>query len=123
MSYPRVIPRDLFNEANLLKCYGRIYLELERLPNVGAELLFPGEGTGEAFVVEQDEADGSIYLANVHFMIRGTSYPMRRPLNSRDNYPLYITLDDYQDPIRVFNELGHFSQEMRAFLLDGQDTD
>ena len=31
MSYPRVIPRDLFNEASLLKCYGQVYLKLEEL--------------------------------------------------------------------------------------------
>ena len=27
--YNRVIPRDLFNEANLLKCMGQLYLCLE----------------------------------------------------------------------------------------------
>ncbi len=27
--YARVIPRDLFNEANLLKCFGNLYLRLE----------------------------------------------------------------------------------------------
>lgn len=29
MSYFRVIPRDLFNEASLLKCYGRLAILLD----------------------------------------------------------------------------------------------
>lgn len=27
MTYRRVIPRDLFNEADLLKCLGRLYID------------------------------------------------------------------------------------------------
>lgn len=30
MTYLRVIPRDLFNEAKLLKCLGKLYLEAEK---------------------------------------------------------------------------------------------
>lgn len=28
-NYERVVPRDLFNEANLLKCIGKLVLEIE----------------------------------------------------------------------------------------------
>jgi hypothetical protein len=31
MGYTRVIPRDLFNEANLLKCIGGLYIALEHV--------------------------------------------------------------------------------------------
>ena len=33
MSYARVIPRDLFNEANLLKCLGKVALILMDRPS------------------------------------------------------------------------------------------
>ena len=29
MTYRRVIPRDLFNEGNLLKCLGKLYVQAE----------------------------------------------------------------------------------------------
>ncbi len=58
MAYLRVIPRDLFNEGNLLKCLGRIYINLESLPGISAELV----ETGGPFHIEQNEDDGSIYV-------------------------------------------------------------
>lgn len=111
MSYLRVIPRDLFNEANLLKCYGRIYinLELENLPDV--EL----EHNNGAFDVRQDPGDGSLYLANVKLVVRGTVCRLRRPLNSRDGWPLYL-VDDEDGDMEVFNEDGSFTQGMLDFL-------
>ena len=57
MSYIRVIPRDLFNEANLLKCHGQLVIHLEgRLPNAG----FPEDVS--RFEVEQDPNSGAIYI-------------------------------------------------------------
>jgi hypothetical protein len=111
MSYLRVIPRDLFNEASLLKCYGRIYINLETANVPGVEL----EHDHEAFDVQQDPADGSIYVANVKLVVRGKVCRLRRPINSREAWPLYL-VDDEDGDMEVFNEDGMFTQEMLDFL-------
>jgi hypothetical protein len=109
-NYYRVIPRDLFNEANLLKCYGQIYLNLERLNLPGVELVHDDE----AFDIEQSCDDGSTFIVNVALMVRGFHAPLFRPLNSRDAWPLYMATDE--DDIAVFNDDGAFSEEMLRFL-------
>lgn len=112
MTYVRIIPRDFFNEANLLKCYGQIYLNLEKM---GLEdcLFHTDDGP---FDVIQDKADGSTYLLNVHLIVRGRSVPLRRPLNSRDPYPLYAYIGEEDEPIEVFNDDGSFTEDMVHFL-------
>ncbi|WP_434716076.1 hypothetical protein [Paraburkholderia sp. A3RO-2L] len=111
MSYSRVIPRDLFNEANLLKCYGRLYINLETADAPAVKL----EHDGAAFDVQQDESSGAIFVANVKLKVRGVARRLYRPLNSREAWPLYLALDDDSE-IEVFNEDGSFSGEMLEFL-------
>lgn len=110
MSYMRVIPRDLFNEGNLLKCYGRVYINLETL-NVGDVTL---EHDGEAFDIVQCPDDGSLHVDNVRLVVRGVAFRMFRPLNSREAWPLYVL--DGDDECEVFNDNGGFSAEFREFL-------
>lgn len=115
MTYTRVIPRDLFNEASLLKCLARIYINLENL-NVaitgGADL----EHDGDAFDVQQNPDSGGLRCANVRLIVRGATCHLERPLNSRRTWPLYLTIDDDSDPIDVFADDGEFSPEMLDFL-------
>lgn len=120
MSYLRVIPRDLFNEANLLKCYGRIYIELEKGCYPGVELIHDDED--ELFQVVQDSADGSLFLMNVWLCWHGRRCKLRRPLNSREEWPLYLTTDE-DEVLEVFDEHGHFSEAMELFLRGEWDTD
>lgn len=82
MNYARVIPRDLFNEANLLKCYGRLALEVDL------------EHDGGAFDIQQDPASGALHVANVRLVVRGREVPLFRPLNSREPWPLWATTED-----------------------------
>ena len=111
MSYQRDIPRDLFNEASLLKCYGRIYINLEtaELPHVELEY------DGAAFDVQQDFGSGGIYLANVKLKVKGKACRLLRPLNSRGAWPLYL-IDDNEEEVAVFADDGSFTPEMRDFL-------
>lgn len=115
MSYHRVIPRDLFNEANLLKCYAQIYLNLEPLPDVDAQLI--GGDSTTPFRVEAN-IDGATWLANVHLIVRGEPVGLERPLNSREPWPLYAFMnpDEPWEQSRVFDDAGAFSPEMLAFL-------
>ena len=111
MSYSRVIPRDLFNEANLLKCLGKLYINLEAYGNIGASMM----NDGDDFIIAQNEDDGSIYCVNVHLMKNGESVSLFRPLNSRIEWPLMF--NNYEDETNlVFDDFGHFTQEFVDFL-------
>lgn len=113
MSYERVIPRDLFNEASLLKCYGRLYIVLEGYRNVGFAM-----NSVSSFDVVQREDDGALYVENLPFTIGDYEYRLTRPLNSRAPWPLYAeSLDDPDfDPVCVFTDSGALTIEMSALV-------
>lgn len=114
MSYNRVIPRDLFNEANLLKCLGHLAIKLEAIR--GPELIEPEPG--EAFVIEQDE-DGAIACWTVTLKVRDEPVLLSRPLNSRRAWPLYAThhgMRALDEPLEVFEQDGELTAEFRAFV-------
>lgn len=110
--YLRVIPRDLFNEANLLKCLGKLYLCLETLNPEGVTL----EHDGEAFEIDQSEDSGGLFVRNVTLIVRGEEVHLWRPLNSRHAWPLYLTLDLDDEEYSVFDDDGNLSIEMLKFL-------
>jgi hypothetical protein len=111
MSYIRVIPRDLFNESNLLKCYGKLALELDRLQGHSANL---HEGDGSPFKIEQDEGSGSLTIANIPFTIGGRQWVLSRPLNSRRPWPLYAENDD--ESVSVFEDNGELTPEFAGLI-------
>ena len=112
MSYLRVIPRDLFNEGNLLKCYGQLYLNLEKLR---LEECLEHHAETDQFRIRQNEADGSLSIGNVILIVRGQQVHLSRPLNARTAYPLWASTGDHD--YKVFNDDGTFTDEMRDFLL------
>lgn len=116
MSYVRVLPRDLFNEADLLKCMGRLWIELDRLGTSRARIV---EEDVPSFVIEQDDSDGSIYVSNVTFEVDGVVHRLRRPLNARRAHPLMdLGPDDDFDPIRIFEDEGSLSDEFMAIITE-----
>jgi hypothetical protein len=98
MNYYRVLPRDLFNEANLLKCLGRLSLLIHdgKLPR------WDCLHDGGAFDIEQDESDGSLFVKNVRFTVGGHPIHLYRPLNSREPWPLLT-----EDCEPVFDDEGN----------------
>lgn len=112
--YYRVIPRDLFNEANLLKCMGRLYINLEQEGLEGCELV-QGEGCEQGFDIGQDEDTGALFVSNVTLEAHGIPQRLIRPLNAREAYPLLLVTED-DDEIPVFNEDGSFSEELKAHI-------
>lgn len=109
MNYMRVIPRDLFNEANLLKCWGQLWLALEnRTDRVAIE------HDGEAFDIVQDMGTGSITVQNLSLIVHGRRRAVFRPLNSREPWPLWVWADE--DDIRVFDDDGTLSADFLAFI-------
>jgi hypothetical protein len=102
MTYKRVLPRDLFNEAKLLKCIGKITLLIED----GLLSDFQYHYDGEAFNIIQDESDGSISVANISFWYKGhdRSVILKTGLNDKANWPLIMVLGD--EEYYLFQENG-----------------
>jgi len=112
MSYQREIPRDLFNEAKLLKCLGLLSLKVHdgELPPFVEIRLYQDPQRDEygepdlGFDIRQDPSDGSIYANGIQILIKGQQVPHHARLNDRSNFSLMLRIDevDYD----VFNEQG-----------------
>lgn len=121
MTYARVIPRDLFNEADLLKCLGRLSVVLGETPRHRAELAHvPCTGP---FVVEQDPSDGSISCSNVALTVAGEAVHLFRGLNSRYAWPLWARFGSTDDPddVEVFSPTGDLHDEFWARIRTPTD--
>ncbi len=115
MSYVRVLPRDLFNEAKLLKCIGQIALLVHDRKISGLQVV---AGRCFGFIVEQDESDGSIGVANVDFRDpAGRLVHFRTRMNSQAPYPVVMTyLSEDYEPL---NEHGEWVLPDDLFLRGG----
>lgn len=122
-NYRREIPRDLFNEANLLKCYGQVSLHLH---DRGLRHLL--RWSHNNFNVVQQPYDGSLTIPSISLEIHkyGVTQNLSffRPLNSREPWPLYANVFNWDNPhdpddyteIAVFNDDGTFADEMEELL-------
>lgn len=114
MTYRRVIPRDLFNEANLLKCLGALYISLD---GDAAHFATFVQDDLPSFIIEQNMDDGSISVVNIGFHIKGVPYELIRPLNSRRPWPLYCRdLTSGADDVPVFTEQGTLTMEFTKLI-------
>lgn len=100
MSYLRVLPRDAFNEGNLLKCIGRLTLLIE--DRLAPDWTF--EYDNGPFEIEQSQDDGSIYVSNIAFTFRGERVRLFRPLNARGSFPVYAVSELAE--FAVFDDAG-----------------
>ena len=108
----RVLPRDAFNDANLLKCIGKLTLLIEEGHLPGLHYEFDG---ADQFDIQQDPGDGSTYVANILFFDeQGEPLEFYRSINSRENWPLrmFYKGDEYY----VFNEDGDIIFDRNKFL-------
>lgn len=108
-NYQRVIPRDLFNEAKLLKCIGRLCLYIHD-GNVPCEMTF-SEPEEQFQIALMDE--GALTITNVDFRINGHVYLFKTTYNSKANYPLFVQTDD--GDIEVFGDTGDFTTDFYDF--------
>lgn len=107
MSYLRVIPRDFFNEAKLLKCMGQLSLKiLDDLLPEGIDIQI--NECGESFDIEQT-IDGRLFVSNYEVTINDTYVSMSTTYNSKESYPLVCFHDDIETI--VFDEKGDFTTE------------
>lgn len=114
VSYRRVIPRDLFNEANLLKCLGRVALLIEdgKAPD-GMKLDHTNSSC--SFEIDQSPGSGDLCCVNLILVTKKQGRVLIwRGLNSRDEWPIFVcTADD--DEIGVFDDAGNFTEEFLAW--------
>lgn len=109
VKYQRVLPRDLFNEAKLLKCVGRLTLLIEdRAAFEGLEFDHDGSPFEIKLLIE-----GSLFIENIKFTLKGHKLLFKTTYNSQSNYPLFCEWKD--ESCRVFDEGGQFSEDFVEF--------
>lgn len=119
MSYMRVLPRDAFNEAKLLKCLGQLIIEIEKIP----ELEFNFYDENQGFKIEQYDMDGTLWADNFHLFFKG--YPevpisIYNPYNSKDTYPMWFEFGTYAD--RLFNDNGTLTNAFKTMVNEVMNT-
>lgn len=112
-TYLRVMPRDLFNESNLLKCWG--FLVLECMDGIYPELSY--DDISGRFIVERDDTVYGFYLSNVSLYINGVPFRPFVPVNSRDKNPFYIESEETEwESLRIIDDNGKLTAEFKNFV-------
>jgi hypothetical protein len=113
-NYSRVIPRDFFNEAKLMKCMGLLALKILdcQLPE-GMKIVI--EETKEPFNIVCSDS-GYLSVTNYPVYINDSLMFFETIYNSKDNYPLICWYHD--EEIRVFDESGEFTEEFAALKIN-----
>ena len=113
----RVIPRDLFNDANLLMNLGKLYLKLESL-GLSDNL----ESNGQQYDIYSD-IDGETYVDNITLSdVNGDYISLQRPLNSRDTYSLQYYDKANSELKIVFTDDGELTEHFVAYLHKGKEN-
>jgi hypothetical protein len=106
-TYTRVIPRDFFNEAKLLKCMGQLSLKiLDGMLPTGVDILI--EESGEPFEINRT-IDGNIFVVNYYVTVNQMPVQFATKLNSKEPYPL-MAIVDYEE-YEVFDNNGNFTTD------------
>lgn len=114
MSYNRAIPRDLFNEALLLKCLGRLMICAEKSAPIKIEVHH--SAPQDDFGVMQSMADGCFFSNKIYVTVNRRFMTHYTTGNAKDDpWPLYLE-NETGDPIRVFDENGNLSNEFVAYF-------
>lgn len=114
--YCRVIPRDLFNEAKLLKCVGQLALLIHdgKVPGLKMEMLCP---ESDGFVIDQDNFNGNLFLSDAEFSFDGKAFIIGSRYNSKSPYPLeFSDTSDCPCVGDVFDDSGNLTIEFKEFL-------
>lgn len=106
-TYCRVIPRDFFNEAKLLKCLGQLAIKIHEC-DLPEGFIIDIEESGDPFDIQLSD-EGSLYVANYPTTVNGVRVRFKTTYNSKSPYPLFCEVDytDYQ----VFEDNGEFCEE------------
>lgn len=112
--YHRVIPRDLFNEAKLLKCLGQLALIIHDGRDSKGQKAPPSltiEHNDEAypgFNIGQNPFSGDLYCSNIVVSVKGNPINLVSAYNNKRPFPLIWETEDDSD--FVFNDDGTLSE-------------
>ncbi len=107
-NYRRVIPRDFFNEAKLLKCMG--ILALAVLDNTVPEnISIKIDENGESFDIILDNMYNLLRVSNYNVEINGEFYLVGTTYNSKGNFPFYVIVDE--EEVEILDNNGKFSND------------
>ncbi len=112
MKYERVLPRDLFNEAKLLKCMAKLSLmELDNMLPCKMIIVYDNK----PFDIQLLE-EGSLYVRNIEVFIKdeAPAFLFKTTYNSKANYPFFV--EHKHCDYRVFDEEGKFATEFIDFV-------
>ena len=105
-TYEGVLPRDLFNEAKLLKCMGRLVALLIHEGKLPLAIAHDAEQS-HRFLIEQDRSSGDIFVSNMTVTRPdGSGLDFSSLLNSRRAYPLVCIDPESHTDVVVFDGLG-----------------
>lgn len=107
--YVKVVPRDLFNDAKLLKCLGVLSVKvLDK--DTPCEINI--DAPEDEFKIGLYE-DGTLAVTNMSIKVKGVERSFRITYNSKNNFPLFMEVDG--EEILVFNEVGEWSDDFLYF--------
>lgn len=113
MSYIRVLPRDLFNEAKLLKCLGQLSLHIHDhnpLTRLYGMALRHYTSITDGFTIDLDAANNALCVHNLSLESSVGHIHLYSVYNSKAPYPLQFTLQSGACGA-VFCDNGNFDQE------------
>ncbi len=111
-NYSRVAPRDLFNEAMLLKCLGKLTL---LILDEGIHEKLSYSYTGKPFQTAHHQAGYLIIYKGVTIKKGRKSLMLGTQVNTRSAWPLCVLTDENED-IPVFDDAGNLDEEFLEFL-------
>jgi len=113
MKYKRVIPRDFFNNAKLLKCLGAFTLLVDEY--AFTRKLISIEENDEPFNIALTE-NGELFCANYTWYLKGEPLFLFTPYNSKAAYPLFCRIEN--SDYNVLNEHGKFDIEFLNYIKE-----
>ncbi len=110
----RVLPRDLFSEAKLLKCLGKVVLALvdDMLQGIAYEHVDNDRG----FLIRQDMSSGDLRCENLRFFHQRRMLDFHLPYGNQEPWPLICTLPLTDEEVSVFDDNGSFTPEFLQYL-------
>lgn len=114
--YRREIPRDLFNEAKLLKCLGQLALIAHNRHYNGVPIPegLRVEYVGDWFAIDQNPSSGGLFCKTIRVYVRGKKVNVESCYNSKSPYPL--AFDCGGGIGEVFNDDGSLADEFLALF-------
>ena len=115
MNYQRVLPRDLINEAALLRNVARLFRKLNGVANIEWLQFDP-----EAIV--HDDDDDSVYLTDLVLRIGQSRHFLCCPAHNveSEEWPLFVWNFDDESVTYVFETDGELTTQFHALIGEKQ---